>query len=119
MDFQLAITGYQADMTFTRATDIRNNVWLSLSILRGSWWFNPAFGMRDTRRLKNTERTARLVRDWVLEALQWIIDIGRATDIHVEMERDIILQPSRLKTIVTVTQPNGATVTFSHFFEVV
>lgn len=119
MDFAIATNGLTGDLTWEKSTDIGNNVFLSLAIIKGAWWFNPEFGMRDTRRLKNTEKNARLVADWVKEALRWLLDMKRATNIEVETERDTLQDPTRLKAVITVTQANGVPVTFEKFFEVV
>ena len=119
MDFAIVMTSGQAEQTFDKAGDIFNNIFLSLTIKQGSWWFDPAFGMRDRGRMKNTERNARLVREDCKEALQWIIDAGRATSIEVTTERDRSQDLNRLKILVEATQADGKRVTFETFKEVV
>ena len=119
MDFALTTDGVTPDMTFTKATDITNNIYLSLAIIRGSWWFNPAFGMRDTRRLKNTPASARLIESWIKEALQWLLDNGRASAVEVTLQQDRLQNPNRLLALIEVTQANGTVVTFEKFVEVV
>lgn len=99
--------------------DCSNNIFLSLAILRGSWWFNPAFGMRDVRRLKNTARTAKRVKDYAEEALQWLLDIGRCTRISVAVDRDPTRDPYRLKLLVEAEQADGLSVSYTTFKEVV
>jgi len=96
-----------------------HNIRLSLAIKRGSWWFNPDFGLRSIDRLKNTDKTARLVREYVLEALQWLLDSGRATSIDVVMSRDSAMVSARLLASITVIQADGRTVQFSKYIEVV
>lgn len=119
MDYALALNDSGADLSFSKASDINNNIYLSLAIIRGTWWFNPEFGMRDTRRLKNTEQTARLVAEWIKEALQWLLDSGRASTIAVTMQRDPRQDPHRLRALIEVTQANGQQLTFEKFVEVV
>lgn len=114
MDFAIV----DSDQTFTPATDIGNNIYISLAVVRGTWWFNRSFGMRDTRRLKNTAQNARLVEAYIREALQWLIDTGRAAQIDIATERDLTQDLHRLKAVITVTQSNGRQVTFDKFVEV-
>ena len=119
MDFAIIMNNGQAEQTFDKAGDIFNNIYLSLAIKKGSWWFDPNFGLRDRGRMKNTEANARLVRQDCKEALQWIIDAGRATSIEVNTERDRSQDLNRLKILVEATQADGKRVTFETFKEVV
>lgn len=121
MDFTIEIdnAAATADMTFVPATTILNNIYISLTIVRGSWWFNTEFGLRNTRRLKNTERNARLVKDWIKEALQWLIDSGRATSIEITIQRDRLQNPTRLLALIEAHEADGNIVTFEKFVEVV
>lgn len=119
MDFAIVMNNGQAEMTFDKAQDIFNNIYLSLVIKKGSWWVDPEFGMRDRGRMKNTEQNARLVRQDCLEALQWLLDIGRASAIEVTVERDRTEDLHRLKILVEATKANGTKVTFETFKEVV
>lgn len=120
MDF--AITGIDTlgigQMTFTPATDISNNVYLSLKIRRGSFFFNPEFGLRQRVRMKNTEQNAALLREDVRDALQWLLDVGKATKIEVISELDET-DLYRLNMLIAVTQADGRIVPFKHFTEVV
>ncbi len=108
-------------MTFDPAGDIMNNVYLSLVVKRGSWFQNPDFGSRLhlLQRAKNTEKTAALAEEYCREALQWLLDVGRATKIDVRTERDRSQDLHRLKLLVEVTQADGRTVSFDRFVEVV
>ncbi len=108
-------------MTFDPAGDIMNNVYLSLVVRRGSWFQNPGFGSRLhlLERAKNTEKTASLAEEYCREALQWLIDTGRARRIDVRTERDRSQDLHRLKLLVEVTQADGRTVSFKRFVEVV
>lgn len=108
-------------MTFDPSGDIMNNIYLSLAIRRGSWFQNPQFGSRLhlLHREKNTEKTAALAEEYCKEALQWLIDCGRATKVNVYSERDRTQNLDRLKILVEVTQADGRQVTYTHFVEVV
>jgi len=120
MDFAILINNDGCgEMTFGKAGDIMNNVFLSLSIEKGAFFAAPGFGMARRERMKNTVQNARLIRDDALSALRWLLDTGRASDIQVETGRDMSQDLHRLKLLVTVTQADGNRVTFEKFVEVV
>lgn len=121
MDFKINIDGITADMTWDKADTIINNIYLSLVVPRGSFFQNPEFGSRLhlLQRAKNTGRTERLAREYCLEALQWLQDIGRAKKIEVFTKRDRTENINRLKLLIQVTQANEQQVTFETFLEVV
>ena len=121
MDFAIIIdnsTG-QAGMTFDQSTDLMNNVWLSLTVIQGTWFHRPTFGVPRRERLKNTPSTARLIQQDCEEALKWLLDTGRATNIDVITERDRSQDLNRLKIAVQVQQADGRSITFTIFREVV
>lgn len=121
MDYKIEISGTTADMTFEKAETIMNNVYLSLMIQRGSFFQNPDFGSRLhlLQRGKNTANTELLAKEYCKEALQWLIEAGKADKIEVFTERDVNQDPYRLKLLVSVTQADGRQVTFETFLEVV
>lgn len=120
MDFQLIYNSATGgiDQSFTEAGDILNNIIISLAIKKGSWWHDPQFGLTDRPRMKNTPTTARLIKQDVEQALQWIIDAGRATRIDVATWRDDN-DRYRLNIHVSATQADGRIVTYETFKEVV
>jgi phage gp46-like protein len=119
MDFAIAMNNGLADQTFDKSQNILNNIYLSLSIRQGSWWMDPTFGLKDRGRMKNTEATARLVKQDCEQALQWLIETGRAKSIEVFTERDRSQDLNRLKVLVVATQADGRVVSFEKFMEVV
>jgi len=120
MDFAIVMNNSgQGEQTFDKAGDIFNNIFISLAIKKGSWWQDPNFGLRDRGRMKNTESTARLVREDCKQALQWIVDTGRAIALDVEVQRDRSQDLNRLKILVSATQSGGRRVTFEKYIEVV
>ncbi len=118
MDFAIQITGNDGigQMTFNKAANYMNNVYLSLVVNRGSFFQNRALGSRLylLRRSKLTPQTAALAADYVKEALQWMIDAGRATAVDVQTEIDTAVT-GRLKVRVDVTQNDGSIITFTTF----
>lgn len=115
-DFAIAISGATGQMTYESIDDIANNVWLSLFTPRGSFFQDPNFGSRLylLRRSKNTARKAALAKSYCLEALQWLLDSGRATALDVVIEQDSV-DISRLNARIGATQANGQTITFGLF----
>ncbi|KAF0145126.1 MAG: phage protein gp46 [Nitrospirae bacterium] len=121
MDFKIDIeqgTGMGA-MTFNKADNIMNNIFLSLSVKKGSFFQNPDFGLDLPSRAKNTAQTAALIEERFRQALRWLLDTGRATKIDVYSERDRLQDLNRLKVLVEATQADGRKVSFETFAEVV
>jgi len=121
MDFAIAIEqgSLAGSMTWDECTTIANNVFLSLAVERGSFFHRPGFGLRKRSRMKNTEPTSALIRSDYQEALQWLVDTGRARAVAVRVQRDPQVDPHRLKILVEVTQADGRTLRFNTFREVV
>ncbi len=121
MDFKIMTEDAIGQMTFDKADNIFNNVFLSLMIEKGSFFQNPEFGSRLhlLKRTKNTEKTVALAEEYCKEALQWLIDAGRAKKIEVFTQRDRLQDLNRLKLLVEVTQADGRQVSFETFVEVV
>lgn len=120
MDFRISYDNQPGviDQTFDQASDILNNIIITMAIKKGSWWHDPEFGLKDRPRAKNTPATARLIQQDVQQALQWIIDAGRASSIEITTwrpENDL----HRLIIQITATQSDNRTVTYTTFKEVV
>lgn len=118
MDYLLIAKQGEADLVLEKYEGLLNNIYLSLAIKKGSWWADPEFGLRDRGRMKLTEQTERLVRDDCLEALQWLIDVGRARTIEVMTEREAG-HTGRLKVLVRALKADGQFEDFQTFIEVV
>jgi phage gp46-like protein len=120
MDFGIETTGICGEMTFSPPDDqVMNNIFLSLSITKGTFFARPDFGMRPLTREKNTDQTAALAREYCLEALQWLLDSGKVTAIEVAVERDMDENPNRLKILVQAIKADLSTITFQTYQEVV
>lgn len=124
MDFVITIDNQTGlgQMTYNKATTIMNNIYLSLKTKRGSFFADTSFGSRLhlLRREKNTAKTMRLAMDYCKEALQWMIDTGKAKTVDVYAERDRTQDLNRLKLLIEVTPVNGdAPVSFATFIEVI
>ena len=123
MDFAITIDNQTGigQVTFEKATTIMNNIYLSLMVRRGSFFADTVFGSRLhlLQRAKNTDKTAQLAIGYAKEALQWMIDTGKASAVDVYAERDKTQNINRLKLLIEVTPVNGETVAFSTFVEVI
>ena len=119
MDFKLETLAGRGQMTFEKADNIMNNIYLSIMVEKGSFFVNPEFGRRKRTGLKNIDRFAALLVEDCKEALQWIIDMGRAVKFDISTERDRIQDMNRLKLLIEATQADGRIVSFETFVEVV
>jgi len=118
MDFEIEIeqgTG-RGSMTFTKAENIMNNVYLSLMVKKGSFFFNRDFGLQKQERAKCTDKTAALAKDYALDALNWLKELARAKEITVQARR---VDTHRIERTVEVTQADGLVVSYTTFVEVV
>ncbi len=119
MDYTLTPnTGGSADLSYTKSDGLFVNVYLSLNIAQGSWWFNPGFGLRRRPRMKNTPALATLLAQDCRDALQWLLDNGRATSVLVTALA-VPDRPSWLNIQCAVTTATGRTITYDKFVEVV
>ena len=107
-----------ADLSFEKSDDLFVNVYTSLTIVKGSWWFDTTFGLVKRPRLKNTPATATLLAQDCRDALQWLLDNGRATGITVTPVA-VANRPTWLRMRCTVIAAAGRTVTYDKFVEVV
>ncbi|MCD4675336.1 MAG: phage GP46 family protein [Desulfobacula sp.] len=122
MDFALDIknTGV-ADMTFDKEDSIINNIYLSLMIDKGSFFQDQDFGSRLylLKRSKNVADTVRLARDYCHEALEWMIETGKAIKFEINTQIEKLTGTDRLKIQIIATESNGNQVEFSTFKEIV
>lgn len=103
---------------FAKAENILNNIYLSIMVRKGSFFFNTDFGSRLHLLKKLTNRNVALAKDYLDEALQWILDTGKAKKIETFTEKDLSTT-NRLNILVIATQANDIITTFETFVEVV
>lgn len=119
MSYQVVMNQGLPTMSFqSGGSDLLTNVILSLEIAQGSFFAAPDFGMRRRPRLKRTERNAQLVKGDAEQALQWLINSGRATAIVVVTSLDDRVR-NRLRINVQATGAKGNQVSYEKFVEVV
>jgi phage gp46-like protein len=95
-----------------------SNIYFSLRIPRGSWFFNPAFGCRWNTIKKLTADGLSQAEDFAREALKWLLDLGRISscDILAEQDND---NRNQCNVRLTVLKPDNTEITFMTFFMVV
>ena len=102
----------------TNSDPLITNMYLSISIQKGSWWFDLNFGIRKELIVKNSNNNKELVKDVVFEAFQWMIDAGRAQSFNVNVEADIN-DLSRINLDIVAKKKNGESVKFKTFMSIV
>jgi phage gp46-like protein len=117
MDFKTDTTNGLGYMTFGKNTDIRTDIYLSLSINQGDFFQNSGFGSQLFRIKKVTPNNIVLAQKYVTDALNWLIQTGRASSITVIVEKDT-RNIDQLDIKVTALQPNGVTVYYQQFNDV-
>ncbi|HGN1990919.1 TPA: phage GP46 family protein [Proteus mirabilis] len=78
------------DYTGTRTNSLSNAVYLRLMTPLGSWWADRSLGSRlhELTREKDISRVYVLARQYAEQALQPLLDDGRARSIQVTLHRD-------------------------------
>jgi phage gp46-like protein len=114
MDFTITPTSGLGSLTLEKATDIRSDIYNSLNIKKGSFFQNRNFGNDMFRIKKVTAQNLNLAKQYIQEALAWLLQVGRAKTIDVIVEADSA-DINRINVKVTATQPDGLIVTYSEW----
>ncbi|TBV12748.1 phage GP46 family protein [Stutzerimonas kirkiae] len=105
------------DLSGERISSLANAVYLRLMVPKGSYWADPELGslLYTLRREKDRQRVSTLAVQYAREALQGLLDDGRASavDVTAEQPRD-----GRLLLQIEVTDAAGCTQTFTHHVQV-
>lgn len=117
MDFAIEMKDGLPEMTFSKAGDCMNNLYLSLAIRRGSFFARPEFGLRELPQ-KGTDQNIALIREYHDEALRWMVRAGKLSSLAVEAWRDPI-DRHRVNILVEAVQADGRKITYETFQEVV
>lgn len=103
-DYQRAINA-GGELTRDPAAGLVNAAYLRLMTPLGSWWGNAQLGSRlhELERAKDLARVATVAKQYAEQALQPLLDDGRAASISVEVER----QPGRLALSIRLVDAAG------------
>lgn len=101
------------DYTGHRCASLENPVYLRLATPVGSYWADPSLGSRlhELTREKDISRVYLLARQYAEQALQPLVNDGRASHVSVESRR---FRPGWLVLLVNVTDNTGTPRTFKH-----
>lgn len=120
MDFKITTSQGIGQLEFVKNTDISTNIWLSLNVDYGKFWANPTFGNKIYMVRKVTDSNVLLAKQYVEEALNWLLQIGRATSIVVLAEKDTDPRnQGRINIKVEARQPDGLIVTYNQWYRVI
>lgn len=94
------------DLTGQRISTLANAVYLRLITPLGSYWADPLLGSRlhELRREKDKARVSTLAVQYAQQALQGLIDDGRATSVDVSAEQK---HDGWLRLLIEVEAPTG------------
>ncbi|MFZ4216684.1 phage GP46 family protein [Enterobacter ludwigii] len=103
--------------TGSQTSTLQNAVYLRLTVPIGSWWADPTLGSRLylLKREKDVARVRTLARQYAEQALQPILDDGRASSITVTANHPA---NGLLILLIEVTQANGEVMPFTHYVQV-
>ncbi len=116
MDFQITCSSEYPSgaLTFTKNTDLRTDVFMSIFTKKGSFFQRPDFGSNLFKINKLSDSTINLARQYIADALQWLIIVGKATAVEVVVEKDL-QNLGQMDIKVNVTQANGVIITYQMF----
>lgn len=112
-----ALSPLTADYTGQRISTLANAVYLRIMTPLGSWWADPSLGSRlhELAREKDVPRIRTLTRQYIEQALQILLDDGRAASVSVTVEQP---HNGRCNYLVEVVDVTGNRQSFSHFVRV-
>ena len=107
------ISPLTGDYTNASISTLQNAVYIRLTTPLGSWWANGRVGslLHTIQREKDLSRVGMLAQQYAEEALQPLLDDGRASNIVVTHD-----QPHNGRVIlsISVTDSRGEQYTFKH-----
>ncbi|QBH95999.1 hypothetical protein EKN56_06045 [Limnobaculum zhutongyuii] len=112
------ISASTGDYTGTRSQSLENPVYLRLKTPVGSYWADPLLGSRlhELAQEKDVNRIYMLARQYAEQALQTLLNDGRAKTITVTAQR---IRSGFLLLLIDVVDAWGKKQTFKHSVRVV
>lgn len=113
MGIDQAIDPYTGEYLPERINHLGNAVYIRLATPLGSWWADPSIGSRlhELAREKDVPRVGLLARQYSEQALQPLLDDGRARSITVTVQQP---HNGRCLLLITVEDATGREQTFQH-----
>lgn len=119
MDFKIVSEdGLMGKMSFDKDDDLRTAIYVSLNTDLGSFFQRPSLGSKLFRINNTTQQSLNLARQYTEQALQWILDIGRANYLNVLVEKDFS-NPNRMNIRVGMRAVDGTEIEYETFRRVV
>jgi phage gp46-like protein len=115
MDFQIDTTGGLPFMTWNKNTDIRSDILLSLEVHQGTFFADLTFGSKLYTIKSITDANLLLANQYVLQALQWLKQTGKATSITAVATKYTY---NTMQIALTVIQANGTTLFYNIYNDV-
>lgn len=106
------------DLTGQRITTLANAIYLRLMVPLGTWWADSSLGSRlhELRRSKDLARIGVLAKQYAADALQPLLDDGRASAISITVEQP---HDSCLLLLIEVKDSAGVVQVFQHPVQVI
>jgi phage gp46-like protein len=113
----IALDPIARDYSGGRLETLGNAVYLRIMTPLGSYWADPTVGskLHLLQREKDLQRVAILAKQYSEQALQPLIDDGRAQSVEVTVERP---GNGRLHLLVEVVDAGGERQMFGHYIKV-
>jgi phage gp46-like protein len=91
---------------FVLADAVRNKLYLSFTLARGTWEGDPGLGHRfgELARVGLTDEVSLRLHDLVIDAAQWLLDSGELVQLDVEVN---VVSRQQLAFAATATPPSG------------
>lgn len=116
MGYKVIMNQGHPELTWEQETTILTDMVLSILVPRGAFFHDPNFGLPELPK-KLTPENIPLVRQRFQEALQWLINTGKAKSIDIIAEQDEDW-PNRVNIAARAVQSNDQLVTYETFVEV-
>lgn len=107
----------QASLDLGKEQELSSLVLNSLSIPKGDLLEDKNFGHRLNEIKNTTQDSISLAENFVFQALEWLIKIGKVLSIEVTAEKDGN-DPTRINFLIKITKKDQREITFSFFKEV-
>jgi phage gp46-like protein len=115
MDFSIICTNSVGQMTFDKNTTIATDIYCSLNMKPNSFFQNPSFSNKLFTIKKVTDANVLLAKQYIEQALKWLLQLKKATSITVIVEKDS-KDFNRINFKITAIQPDNVTVYYQQFY---
>lgn len=112
------ISPLTGDYTDNQTSTLQNAVYIRLTTPLGSWWADGRVGslLHTLTRDKDVKRVGTLAEQYAREALQPLLDDGRAQNIEISHTQP---HNSTILLLITVQDARGETYQFTHPVKVI